>query len=440
MTTPTIYLKLPLSPYSGYGADGIGITRTLIEAGANVMVEAPVVQAPLPRYITDLLTKPVQGPFDVSIVHVDPMSLEATDGLRASSGVLIGWTMWEYSNFENLPNLREPVEESTAWIKEALDYSRMTGKPFEGPSDETISEVHRKAREKAVETFRKSLANFDILVGYDQITADCLRPYFDGPIIVLQGGYDPDMWKPLTDRDWSSKEFRFCQLGVLSSRKNPFATIEAFGRAKSEDAEFNRWARLSLKTTAPGLHSKMEDMFGEWDEEEQRNVERDPDTGEKYQSLRIFYDMWPTEVIKKFYEANHVLVAPSRGEGKNMPALEFLSTGGSVIATAWGGHMMWLSSEYAYGIDYTLEPESPGSESLNASVDIEHLKTLMLHAFHNRAEVRRKGEIASQVIPASHSWPKVMERLFLRVRDELGDKGQQMWGSTSQLVFFLDHD
>lgn len=400
MTTPRIYLRIPLSPFSGYGADGIGIAKTLIESGAEVMVEPTIVQYPIPEVVNSHINREVKGPFDVSIVHVDPMILKASAELKENSTVVIGWTMWEYSNLSNLAS--------------AL--------PAGAPSLD--------------EYMRENLQHFDVLVAYDQNTKDSLAPYFDGPIVVVQGGFDPTMWPELVARDWSSKEFRFCQIGVLSERKDPFRSVEAFGLAKSMDPEFNRWARLSLKTTAPGLHSKMEEMFGEWDEELGRRVERDPETGEAYQSLRIFYDMWPTDLVLKFYLANHVLVAPSRGEGKNMPALEFMSTGGTVIATNWAGHTQWLSTDYAYPLDYTLEPSEPGSEAYNARASVQHLAELMLHTFHNREEVRHKGEVAAQTIPVMCSWPRVMERLFLRVGEAAGEGGQRMLAAVSGLDLF----
>lgn len=389
-TAPRIYLRIPLSPFSGYGADGIGIAKSLIEAGAEVMVEPTTVQYPIPAIVNDHINREVKGPFDVSIVHVDPLILAATQNLKENSTILIGWTMWEYSN---LDNLAEHIPADAGSLEEFM---------------------------------RKNLEHFDVIAAYDQNTKDCFEPYFDGPIVVVQGGFDPTMWAEITNREWDIPEFRFCQIGVLSERKDPFVTIQAFGLAKSQDPEFNRWARLSMKTTAPGLHTKMEEMFGEWDEELGRRVERDPETGEAYQSLRIFYDMWPTDIVKQFYASNHVLISPSRGEGKNMPALEFLSTGGAVIATNWGGHTQWLNPDYSFALDYTLAPAHPGSTSYNARASVEHLAELMLYAFHHRAEVREKGRIGARIIPQMSSWPNVMRRLFERVAQETGADGQKM--------------
>ena len=118
-----------------------------------------------------------------------------------------------------------------------------------------------------------------------------------------------------------------------------------------------------------------------------------------------------------------------------MPALEFMSTGGTVIATNWAGHTQWLSNEYAYPLDYTMAPSSPGSLAMNARADVEHLKDLMLHTFHHRDEARRKGEIARDVIPSMCSWPIVMERLLIRLADELKNDRDALTEIRSKLDF-----
>jgi glycosyltransferase involved in cell wall biosynthesis len=354
-----VLVKLPLSPYTGYGNDGIGICRALTQMGADVYIEPSTVQAPLPPDVALLLTKPVQGPFDLAIVHLDPKNLEASDGLKSVASVVIGWTMWEFTNFGNL----------------------------EGRSK-----------------LRKQWKNFDAMVAYDQISADCIREYYRGPVIVQQGGFWPEDW-PEVERDWDEQEFYFCMVGMLTERKDPFVAIQAFSELKHEHEDFDKHARLSLKTMVPGLHSKMEDV---------------------YPGLRVFYDVWDDETLKRFYAAQHVLLAPSRGEGKNMPALEFQSTGGVVIATNWGGHREWLSPIYSFGLNYELQPASPKyPNTLNARASVEHLKELMLHAFHNRSEMRDKGRIAASIIPTMSSWPAVFDKLFLKLKPIQG--GERLW-------------
>lgn len=354
-----VLLKLPLSPFSGYGNDGIGLARAFMRWGADVYLQPTSVQAPLPKDVAALLTKELKAPFDLIINHVDPGALETSPELKRAGALVVGWTMWEYSNLKNLKG-------------------------------------HTK--------LKKNFKNFDALVGYDTVSSECLKPYFDGPVLTVQGGFWPEDW-PQVERDWDEDNFYFCMLGVLSERKDPWVAVDAFQQLKAEYPEEFAPARLSLKTTAPGLHSKMEDWMP---------------------GLRVYYDVWDTDTIRKFYASQHVLLAPSRGEGKNMPALEFQSTGGAVIATNWGGHQQWLNPEYNYPLDYTLQPvDTAHPGTLNARASVEHLKELMLHVFRNREEVREKAEIAAQVIPALASWDSVVERLLLKLKDIEG--GDRLW-------------
>lgn len=345
-----ILLVGPLSPYSGYGGDLIAMAQTMVKMGIDLYLLPNAVQAPLPPEVAALLTKEVKGPFDLTLVHQDPGSLDVRDAVRSSSDLVVGWTMWEWSS------------------------------------------LHAMAGRSSL---RKRLKGFDALVGYDHVSTHALKDYYSGPLLTQQGGYPAQDW-PQVGRDWTSDEFYFAQIGVLSSRKDPFVTIAAFAAAKNADAEFNKNARCLLKTSTPGLHSKMEDI---------------------YSGLRIFYDVWPREVVRQFYANAHVLVAPSRGEGKNLPALEFLSTGGPVIATDWGGHTEWMHPDYAYPLKYHLAADDPQKpEVLNARASTEHLTELMLHTFHHRAETQHKGEVGAQVIPLLSGWDPVIVRLFDKLR------------------------
>lgn len=368
-----VLLRTPMSTYSGYGNDGIGLAQALMRWGADVYLQVQHVDAPLPQDVAQLLTKELKAPFDLYINHIDPGQLTCPDELVPHVGLSVAWTMWEYTDYKNAP-----------------------------------------AKDRR--SLRKRLKNFDAFVGYSDVDPGCFRPYFNGPMIVQQGGFDPSGW-PEVERDWYTPEFRFFMIGVLSERKDPFRAIEAFRLAKSKDPEFDRWARLSLKTTAPGIHHKVEDLFRQ----------TDPKTGEEYTSVRVFYEIWPVELVKEFYAAQHVLLSPSRGEGKNVPALEFMSSGGAVIATNWAGHTQWLDPQYSYPLDYTLEPASPGKETLNARASIEHLADLMLYTFHNRTEAREKAKTAAAVVPAAHSWDAVVEKLFLKLKNEVPEKGEKLW-------------
>lgn len=356
-----VLVSVPLTPYSGYGNDGLGIVRALLRWGADVYLQPEAVQAPLPAEVAALLMKPVKGPFDLAIVHLYPGSLEATDNLRLNADVVVGWTMWEWTNFKSLKG-------------------------------------HSK--------FRKAWKNFDAIVAYDPVSQAAIQEHYSGPVPVVQGGFWPEDW-PEVQRDFHEDKFYYCMVGMLNERKNPFAAIQAFKELKEEHEEEFEPARLSLKTMVPGLHSAMEQVWP-W--------------------LRIYYDIWDDKTLKAFYASQHVLLAPSRGEGKNMPALEFQSTGGTVIATNWGGHTMWLNPDYNYALNYKLAPASEYKpDVLWAEADVAHLKELILHTFRNRDEVSQKGHTAASTVPSMSSWDSVLERFILRVSDSIDKaKGQKL--------------
>jgi len=249
---------------------------------------------------------------------------------------------------------------------------------------------------------RKRLKNFDLVVGYDTNSTEALAKYVSTNTATVQGGYWPRQW-PQVYRDFHAPTLNFCMVGQLGPRKDPFLAIEAFRELREEHPDLN--ITLSLKTNYPGLHSKMQDVIP---------------------GLRIFYEVWPEETLRSFYHSQHVLLAPSRGEGKNLPALEMMSTGGTVIATNWGGHTQWLSSQIAYPLDYTLGPLSPAQPDCQwAKADKDHLKALMLHAYRNRDELARKGDLAANLIPQMCAWPKVIDRLMERV-GEINERGERV--------------
>lgn len=357
-----VLLSMPFSVYSGYGNDSIGIARALMRMGADVYIQPTYTAPPLPKDIAMLFTKPLDGPFDLSINHVDPMQIDMDPVLRATSEYTVAWTMWEYSSFDNM---------------------------------------------RGRSTLRKRLKGFDAFLGYDAVTAEGAQQYLgkNTASIVLQGGYWPEDWN-YVERDWFSDRFGFCMVGQLHDRKDPFVSIQAFHDLKENYSKDFEGAELHLKTSIPGLHKAME----EW-----------------CPKLRVHSGTWPVSTLKKFYESQHVLLAPSRGEGKNMPALEFQSTGGAVIATNWGGMANWLSPTYAYPLDYQLVPITPQLPNCKqARASLNHMKELMMHTYKNRAEVKHKAYQASSIIPQLCSWDSVIEKFFQKIAKADPEKGGKL--------------
>jgi glycosyltransferase involved in cell wall biosynthesis len=257
-------------------------------------------------------------------------------------------------------------------------------------------------------SFAERVADLDALIGYSEVSTGAFRGSAPEqlPLATLQGGFNAALW-PYVERDWTSAPFRFVMNGVMNARKNPLAVIAAFAELKSEYPEEFEAAELHV-------HSRVKTLPVEL----MQHVPK----------LWIFCEPFTEAEMQLFYRIGHVLVTASRGEGKNLPALEMLSTGAPVIYTDWSGHQEWGSTDYGYPVRVQLQPvnASEHPECMWAEVDKQHLKETMLHCFRNRGEVREKGLAAAEAIARSHSWDHVMDRFFELLPELVPGKGDEL--------------
>lgn len=362
-----VLLSAPVNTATGYGNDGVELARALLRWGADVYLHPSGVHPPVPPEVAVLLTKPIPDHVDLLISHRCPQELarQESAGVYATSTVSLAWTMWEWDSLANVDEL------SLGNCEHAF---------------------------RVTDHLADTLKSFDAVLAYDKVSAKALAPYHS-KIAVLQGGVTPV--KPVA-RDWQASPFRFLMLGALSARKNPFAAITAFKnlRDRGELAD----AQLVLKTTYPGLHPAME----QW-----------------CPGLKIIGEVWPEAQVQELYRQSHVLLAPSWGEGKNIPAAQFAMSGGAVAATSVGGHAEWMAESYSWPLRYTLEATSSAG-ARGAVVDPEHFEEVMLALYTDRAETARRAAVASRVLPAMLNWDSVLERLMLRLRDFAGLRGSEV--------------
>ena len=358
-----VLLHSALARYSGLGNDGIDLAGALIRKGVDVYVNPVTAQPPLPQEVAELLTKTLDAPFDLMIVHTDVGGIDIAPAHRNAADLVVGWSMWEFSTLDNLAGRSH---------------------------------------------FKKRMKNLDALVGYSQVSTEAFRGLAPRglPLATLQGGYDAERW-PQVERDWTSDSFRFVMNGVMNARKNPYAAIAAFAELKQEHPEEFEPAELHI-------HTRMQTL--------------PPELMQRVPKLWIYYETLTDAEMLLFYRIGHALIATSRGEGKNLPALEMLSTGAPVLYTDWAGHQEWGSSDYAYPLRMELRPVAArgNPECKWAEVDQRHLKETMLHCFRNRAEVRDKGLIAAQTIPRTHSWEHVIDRFFDLLPELVPGKGHEV--------------
>lgn len=398
-----VLVKSPYSMFSGYGADGYGLVRALKDWGCDVYVQPTWVDVPIPKDLLHLFAKPLVAPFDLTINHWDPGNLAIQKPAREATALAVAWTMWEFSP------ATEPAE-VMRWAEDGKTKVPVKVPPKAGG-------LYPICKNRS--TFAKRMKWYDLLLAYDPVTLGALEPLLPSHVArgILLGGYDSQNWRPV-ERDWFSPDFGFAMHGALNNRKQPMLVLQAHLELRAEHQDYRDGARLSFHTTIGPLFPELNEILN-----------KDGD-----QRVRIFYDTWDDPTLKQFYAANHCLVYPSQGEGKNVPALEFMSTGGTVIHTKRGGPEMWLNDDVGYEVPFVLRPVVPkypdGCHS--ARVELAELKRVMLQVFRDREGARRRGELASRLIPQQLDWEVVVTDMFRRIRDLCGRQGEIIWTAAQE--------
>lgn len=375
MTAPTfkVLLKSPFSQFSGYGQDGLGLARALHKWGCDVYLQPTWIDVPVPQDLLPLLTKTLVPPFDLIINHWDPDNLGIAVEARQCARMAVAWTMWEFAP-------------GPTGISGLVPHSRF----------------HSSLRER--------LKWYDLVLGYDDVTMGSLAPYIPDGVAMGQliGGYESSEWK-YAQRDWHG-EFMFGMHGALNNRKQPYLTLQAFLALKEEHPEEFASARLAFHTTVPPLFPELNEIL-------------------KDRRVKVFFDMWDHDTLQDFYASCHCLVYPSRGEGKNVPCLEHMTTGGVVIHTNYGGPQQWLRDDMSYPLKYEMVPvfEKYPNAAHWAAPAQQDLQDLMWHVFTHRDEARLKGDLAAKLIPSQLDWAFVAEDLFRRIRDLCPHPGGEIY-------------
>lgn len=353
----------PANDVTGYGNDTLGLCSALMRWGCDVYLQPSNLHPPLPPPIAALLTKPLPVHVDLALTHRCPQELAVPllFAPRSYATVSLAWSMWEWQSLENVDKVSDD--------KHCLQVTAVLS---------------------------SALSSYDSLLVYDKVSYSALSPYH-GNTHILQGGIEiPPVWP----RAWFGTPFRFLMLGALHARKAPMVAVHAFKKLKDRGELTD--AELILKTVSAGLPRALE----EW-----------------CSGVRVLAEVWPPSNLDALMGLCQVLLAPSRGEGKNIPALRFATSGGAVAATKVGGHEMWLSEQVGFPLDYEWRDSVDGR---GAEVDPDHLAEVMLALYRDRAETRRRAEMAARILPAMVSWDRVIQRLCDGLEGYAGDRGVEV--------------
>lgn len=357
-----IVMCAPFDVYSGYGNDAVDMAIGLTKEGVDVVPFPTRLLPGLPTRFVQLLVKDPDGPKDLVFQFTDPVALAAGQ-LKHYAPKRVGYSMWE----------RNPL---------TVDDFDVSGVPPEYQTPESQQRLDRVRDRRAFE-------DLDLLMVTCTMNEEAFRAVdADTPIRVQPCGIDGKKWEQ-QDRA-EDRPFTFIDVGALGGRKNPFALLEAWKELKAEHPDFD--ARLHLHTTKPGLHPGItEGAYG-------------PDISLSERPLNH------ASMLAMYADAD-VFVSTSRGEGNNKPPMEFMATGGPVIATDWSGHQNWLTRDVGWAVGGTLQPAKGNRDAVEFEVDRDELKATMLRAYENRGETRRRGRNAASFIRTAYDWPVVCKRI-----------------------------
>lgn len=170
------------------------------------------------------------------------------------------------------------------------------------------------------------MKSYDLIITPSFLSAEVIKSYLPNALVeVVPLGIDVNRFR--YQKRSLKGPIKFCTFGYMSKRKGVDIAIDAFREVSSK-----RNCYLDIHTTGITLPD-------EWYEMPKVNI--------------ITIPLSRKGVIQWYYD-HDVFLATSRGEGFNLPAVEFLSTGGSVIGAPFGGHAMWMGKDFCYPVSFVM--------------------------------------------------------------------------------------
>ena len=201
-----IGLRSAYSQRNGYGKDGVGLARAILDRGHDLRTAPTMVDVPIPKDIAMLFTLPYDYPLDLAIYHVEPQSVQLSEPNSHIARKNICWTMIGWDSIE-----------------------------------------HARFRDD----FAERIKRFDHLVVYDPSSLEAVSGYFPSERThMVMGGYEADAWSLPTEPVERPQVYTFGMLGLLGPRKGPMSAILGFMRCREKYGD-DFQAQLVLRTNFP---------------------------------------------------------------------------------------------------------------------------------------------------------------------------------------------
>ncbi|MFZ5647348.1 MAG: Gfo/Idh/MocA family oxidoreductase [Bacillota bacterium] len=237
---------------------------------------------------------------------------------------------------------------------------------------------------------------------------------------IMHLGIDTQHFKP-SRRDEAKPRFTFLSCFELIPRKACDILMEAF----CEEFRSYEPVELVIKSFENG---------GRYDPEGKALTKIMHSVVQKFPdppSIILKNEILPYSELPTLYKNADCFISTSRGEGWNLPLMEAMACGVSVIALNWSGQTEFLTPLNSFLVDV------PSLEEINeswcpgcrwAAVDKNSLRNSMRTAFEQPLAVRQKGIKARVDIRKNYSIKTIAEQITLRLKKKVAVLGFGSWG------------
>ncbi len=233
-----------------------------------------------------------------------------------------------------------------------------------------------------------------------------LRSGVERPIHVMPLGVDPHYFHPrVVSYPNPSGELLFLSLFEWGERKEPWLLLKTFNDVFSAREPVRLLCKIMNRDPQVKLKREI------------RRLALDPAGGRISYLLNLEF---PHYQLGSLYRSADCFLAPSRGEGWNMPLMEAMACGLPAIATDWGAHRDFVHAGIAYPLRargvVPAVAKCPYYDGFCWSdPDPEHLRHLLRHVYEHREEARRRGLAAAREMTERWTWQRAAQRIVERL-------------------------
>ncbi|MFZ6875199.1 glycosyltransferase [Undibacterium sp. Di27W] len=196
----------------------------------------------------------------------------------------------------------------------------------------------------------------------------------------------------------SVKTYRFLHVSSCFPRKGADALLAAYGQAFRDSDDVS----LVIKTF-PNPHNDVVAQLAALQADDAH-----------FPHVHIIMDDYTQAQMRGLYEISDAVVAPSRGEGFNLPVAEAMLLKLPVITTAWSGQMDFCDASRVWLCDYHFAKSGSHFSTMHSAwvnPDIAHLASLMKEVHTSPVEViAARTAAAHAYISANYAWSDVASR------------------------------